>query len=98
MTVAKYEERYLSYLNNTHSPSDDDDGSFLTVHQFVPWDTLKESHIRELGPILLTIGLKADADSKVDTLVDGTTHPILSAIFYVLMLCSYSSDMWESVI
>lgn len=31
--------------------------------------------------------------AKQDTLVDETTHPILSAIYYVLILCSYSSDM-----
>lgn len=64
VTVAKYDEGYLNYLNNTHSPSDDDDGSFLTMHQFGPWDTLDESHIRELGPILLAISLQADADSN----------------------------------
>ncbi|KAJ5963587.1 uncharacterized protein N7479_003463 [Penicillium vulpinum] len=72
VTVAKYDKKYLEYLNNPRPSSDEDeDGdenkenlSFLTMHQFGPWNTLDRSHIRELGPILLAITLKADADSK----------------------------------
>ncbi|CAI7564972.1 unnamed protein product [Penicillium glandicola] len=66
VTVAKYDEEYLEYLNNPNQSSDNDDEklSFLTMHQFGPWNTLDRSHIRDLGPILLAISLQADADSK----------------------------------
>lgn len=66
VTVAKYDEGYLNYLNNTQSPSDVNDGPFLTMHQFGPWNTLDKSHVRDLGPILLAISLQADAESKAD--------------------------------
>lgn len=63
MTVAKYDEDYLDYLNNEETSNANKSPSFLTMHQFGPWDTLIASHVRELGPILLAISLRADEES-----------------------------------
>ncbi|EAW12024.1 uncharacterized protein ACLA_007840 [Aspergillus clavatus NRRL 1] len=58
VTVAEYDENYIEYLN---SP---DTGnlprSFMTMHQFGPWNTLDLSHIRYLGPVLLATSLQAE--------------------------------------
>ncbi|KAJ5577955.1 uncharacterized protein N7459_006919 [Penicillium hispanicum] len=62
ITVAEYDADYLAYLKN-EKPSTDT-LSFLTMHQFGPWDTQRASHMRELGPILLAITLRAEAESK----------------------------------
>lgn len=67
VTVAEYDEEYIKYINNKHSLNDPP--SFLVMHQFGPWDTLRKSHMRELGPILLAISLQADDESKAASLL-----------------------------
>ncbi|CAG8891060.1 unnamed protein product [Penicillium egyptiacum] len=66
VTVAKYDERYLNYLDNTHPSSENDNRPFLTIRQYGPWNTLENSHIRDLGLILLAISLQADDDRKAN--------------------------------
>ncbi|OGM46182.1 hypothetical protein ABOM_004861 [Aspergillus bombycis] len=77
VTVAEYSDEYLAYLNSSQpAPNESTDQelsgeelpkpplSFLTMHQFGPFDTLLASHIREIGPILLAITLRAEAESS----------------------------------
>ncbi|KAL4928832.1 uncharacterized protein BDV17DRAFT_291159 [Aspergillus undulatus] len=64
ITVAHYDDEYLDYLNNSESPAVNKDPSFLKINQFGPWNTLDSSHMRELGPLLLAISLRADHESK----------------------------------
>lgn len=64
VNVAKCDEGYLNHLNNTQSSTVDTAPSFLTMHQFGPWETLNAAHMKELGPILLAISLRADFESK----------------------------------
>ncbi|GAB1192709.1 hypothetical protein APSETT444_001904 [Aspergillus pseudonomiae] len=80
VTVAEYNDDYLAYLNNPQPARNESTGqkfsgeeppkppepplSFLTMHQFGPFDTLLASHIREIGPILLAITLRAEAESS----------------------------------
>ncbi|KAF3407258.1 hypothetical protein DPV78_000580 [Talaromyces pinophilus] len=54
VNVAKHDEGYLNHMNNTQSTKP----SVLTM------DTLNAAHMRELGPILLAISLRADYESK----------------------------------
>lgn len=72
MTVAEYNDEYLAYLNNKESRGNSP--SFLTMRQFGPWDTLDYSHMRMLGPILLAITLRTEAESKVGRDMSRATH------------------------
>ncbi|PYH86810.1 hypothetical protein BO82DRAFT_397378 [Aspergillus uvarum CBS 121591] len=38
--------------------------SFLTMHQYGPWDTQQRSHMKNLGPILLAIALYAEGEVR----------------------------------
>jgi hypothetical protein len=64
VNVAKCDEGYLNHLKSTQSSTADTPPSFLTMHQFGPWDTLNAAHMKELRPILLAISLRADFESK----------------------------------
>ncbi|RAO68383.1 uncharacterized protein BHQ10_004395 [Talaromyces amestolkiae] len=64
VNVAKCDDAYLDHLNNARPSSEEATPSFLTMHQFGPWDTLNAAHMKELGPILLAISLLADYESK----------------------------------
>ncbi|KAL4968481.1 uncharacterized protein BDV14DRAFT_196786 [Aspergillus stella-maris] len=64
ISVAVYDDGYLDYLHNTESAEQKENPSFLEIYQFGPWDTLEETHMRYLGPILLAISLWADKESK----------------------------------
>ncbi|KAB8262131.1 hypothetical protein BDV32DRAFT_136830 [Aspergillus pseudonomiae] len=80
VTVAEYNDDYLAYLNSPQPPRNESTSqrlsgeeppkppepplAFLTMHQFGPFDTLLASHIREIGPILLAITLRAEAESS----------------------------------
>lgn len=65
MTFAEYDEAYLKYLNGENSP--DDPLSFLTMHEFGPWDTQKREHMEHLARILLGITIRADEDQKAES-------------------------------
>jgi len=60
LTVAEYDGNYLDYLKVKPSSTSTKSKSFLTVHQYGPWDTTLGSHMRSLGPILLAITLWAE--------------------------------------
>ncbi|RAL15383.1 uncharacterized protein BO97DRAFT_307097, partial [Aspergillus homomorphus CBS 101889] len=60
LTFADYDDDYIAYLKNK-SPKNSA-LSFLTMHQYGPWDTQTASHMAELGPILLVITLDAQSD------------------------------------
>lgn len=53
---------YLKYLKGKVGPNDP--VSFLTMHEFGPWDTQEQSHMRHLAEILLAITLRADAEAE----------------------------------
>lgn len=64
VNVAKCDEAYLDHLNNPQPSTVETTPSFLTMHQFGPWDILNAADMKELGPILLAISLRADYESK----------------------------------
>lgn len=62
LTFAEYDDDYLAYLNDKTPRSTAP--SFLTMHQYGPWDTENPSDMAKLGPILLAIALYADAEIR----------------------------------
>jgi hypothetical protein len=62
LTFAEYDDDYIAYLKNETPKSANP--SFLTMHEYGPWDTQKPSDMKELGPILLAIALYADAEIR----------------------------------
>ncbi|PYH32997.1 uncharacterized protein BO87DRAFT_397993 [Aspergillus neoniger CBS 115656] len=62
LIVAQYHADYVRYL--TDSKHSSQRPSFMTMHMFGPWDTLELSHMKNLGPILLAITLRADAELR----------------------------------
>ncbi|PYI26442.1 hypothetical protein BP00DRAFT_381902 [Aspergillus indologenus CBS 114.80] len=57
LIFAQFDSDYIAYLEN--KLSDESALSFLTMHQYGPWNTESRSHMEELGPILLAITLYA---------------------------------------
>ncbi|GAA88048.1 hypothetical protein AKAW_06162 [Aspergillus luchuensis IFO 4308] len=55
ISVAKYDDNYIAYLQTRNNQSN----PFMTMHQFGPWNTHSAAAMRELGPILLAISLRA---------------------------------------
>lgn len=73
VTVARYGQEYLDYLVDGTLPQkekDDEDPSFMNMDQYGPWDTTDEGSMRQLGPILLAITLRAEEESKKEKLED----------------------------
>ncbi|KAF3016273.1 hypothetical protein E8E15_000784 [Penicillium rubens] len=64
VTVAKYNQEYLDYLNNKLPLSLKGDSSFLTMHQYGPWKTPNKSSVTNLGAIILAITLRAEEEIK----------------------------------
>ncbi|PLN78854.1 hypothetical protein BDW42DRAFT_174009, partial [Aspergillus taichungensis] len=60
ITIAEYDSSYVSYLRK--NPLDDEAPSFLTMHQYGPWNTTHAGHMKKLGPILLALTLYAEAE------------------------------------
>ncbi|PWY83811.1 hypothetical protein BO94DRAFT_557653 [Aspergillus sclerotioniger CBS 115572] len=60
LTVAQYDGDYIKYLADKNHRSES--RSFMTMNQFGPCNTLEATHMRYLGPILLAISLRADAE------------------------------------
>ncbi|KAL4954515.1 hypothetical protein BDW69DRAFT_205141 [Aspergillus filifer] len=60
--VPEYNSDYVAYLND---PSQDSD-TFMTVHEFGPFDIREHGHMKQLGPILFAIALRAEADLKAE--------------------------------
>ncbi|PLB45039.1 hypothetical protein P170DRAFT_513116 [Aspergillus steynii IBT 23096] len=69
ITVAEYDSGYISYLRK--KPADDEPLSFLTMHQYGPWNTNNAGHMKKLGPILLALTLYADAEVKKAELLNS---------------------------
>lgn len=61
LTVAVYDDNYIKYLTDANycGPK-----SFMTMHQFGPWNTFNKTHMKSLGPILLAITLRAEYEAK----------------------------------
>lgn len=36
----------------------------MTMHRFGPWNTLDATQMRHLGPIMLALSLRADAEDR----------------------------------
>jgi hypothetical protein len=64
VAVAEYNHNYLEYLSNKEPSSSEDSSSFLTMHQYGPWDTSSKSSVKEIGTILLAITLRAEREIK----------------------------------
>ncbi|RDH37517.1 hypothetical protein BDQ94DRAFT_157058 [Aspergillus welwitschiae] len=65
LSFAEYDDEYIRYI--VHGLQDPErPRSFLTMHEFGPYNTLKESHMTELAVILLALTLRADHDRKVE--------------------------------
>ncbi|PYH67311.1 uncharacterized protein BO88DRAFT_391735 [Aspergillus vadensis CBS 113365] len=63
LSFAEYDDEYIRYIEHGFQ----DPGrprSFLTIHEFGPFNTLKESHMTELAVLLLALTLRADHDRK----------------------------------
>ncbi|KAJ5922819.1 hypothetical protein N7516_010522 [Penicillium verrucosum] len=72
-TNRMYGQEYLDYLVDGTLPQkekDDEDPSFMNMDQYGPWDTTDEGSMRQLGPILLAITLRAEEESKKEKLED----------------------------
>ncbi|KAK2805795.1 hypothetical protein FQN50_006071 [Emmonsiellopsis sp. PD_5] len=65
LTVAEYDDDYIKYLEDKNHRSESP--SFMTMHQFGPWNTLDANHMKYLGPILLAISLRAEAEGRKNT-------------------------------
>ncbi|CAI7592329.1 unnamed protein product [Penicillium glandicola] len=61
VTVATYDHIYLEYLLDGKTSQNQ---HFLTMDQYGPWDTTNEGQMRQLGPILLAITLRAERESQ----------------------------------
>lgn len=59
ITIAEYDSGYISYLRT--KPASDEAPSFLTMHQYGPWNTKDAGHMKSLGPILLALTLYTQA-------------------------------------
>lgn len=58
-------DAYLKYLKGEQIPTNNSSpDSFLIRHELGPWSVGNKNHMRHLGPILLAIALRADADVK----------------------------------
>lgn len=63
LIFAEYDEEYIKYIQDgSYNP--DSPLSFLKMHEFGPFDTLKRDDMAELGPILLALTLRADQDRR----------------------------------
>lgn len=63
LSFAEYDDEYIRYIEH----GSQDPGcprSFLTIHEFGPFNTLKESHMTESAVLLLALTLRADHDRK----------------------------------
>ncbi|PYH91021.1 hypothetical protein BO71DRAFT_401708, partial [Aspergillus ellipticus CBS 707.79] len=58
ITIAEYDKGYVSYLRKT--PANNEHPSFLTMHQYGPWNTNNAGDMKKLGPILLALTLYAE--------------------------------------
>ncbi|KAE8406285.1 hypothetical protein BDV37DRAFT_269932 [Aspergillus pseudonomiae] len=58
ITIAEYDNGYVSYLRK--KPANDEHPSFLTMHQYGPWNTDNAADMKKLGPILLALTLYAE--------------------------------------
>ncbi|GAQ40819.1 hypothetical protein AtubIFM55763_006893 [Aspergillus tubingensis] len=63
LSFAEYDDEYLRYIEHGFQDSERP-RSFLTMHEYGPYDTLKESHMAELAVLLLALTLRADHDRK----------------------------------
>ncbi|KAE8153590.1 hypothetical protein BDV25DRAFT_149138 [Aspergillus avenaceus] len=62
ITIAEYDSGYVSYLRK--KPAAGEPPSFLTMHQYGPWNTQDAGHMKKLGPILLALTLYAESEVK----------------------------------
>ncbi|KAH8427659.1 uncharacterized protein LDX57_005370 [Aspergillus melleus] len=62
ITFAEYDDEYMNYLKDRSSS--DPDLHFLTMHQYGPWKTSIQAHMRDLGQLLLAICLRAHSDMQ----------------------------------
>ena len=61
-----YGQGYLDYLSDKDPAYPEDTSSFLTMHQYGPWDTMRKSRMEEIGAILLAITLRAEEEIKAE--------------------------------
>ncbi|GKZ30561.1 hypothetical protein AbraIFM66950_009572 [Aspergillus brasiliensis] len=65
LSFAEYDAEYIRYIEAGFQDPERP-RSFLTMHEYGPFDTTKESHMTELAVILLALTLRADHDRKVE--------------------------------
>ncbi|KAH8812178.1 hypothetical protein F5884DRAFT_304549 [Xylogone sp. PMI_703] len=56
VTFGEYDRAYLQYLRG--AARDGDDQSFLTMHEYGPWDVRDENAMRNLGPLIHAIVMR----------------------------------------
>ncbi|RDW84141.1 uncharacterized protein DSM5745_04467 [Aspergillus mulundensis] len=61
---AEYTEKYLEYLRTGAGAKSDDPETFLTMHEFGPWDTTDPDRMKHLAPIVVAIAMRAADDLK----------------------------------
>ncbi|GAD92741.1 conserved hypothetical protein [Paecilomyces variotii No. 5] len=59
---AEYDDNYIEYLKDGTVT----DGSFLTMHEFGPWDVFDPRHMKEFGTIVLALTLRTHHDQQVE--------------------------------
>lgn len=60
---ALHGQKYLRFLSG-EVISPDDPESFSTMYEVGPFDTTKAEHMRNLGPLVLALALRADHDRE----------------------------------
>ncbi|OJJ69020.1 hypothetical protein ASPBRDRAFT_658316 [Aspergillus brasiliensis CBS 101740] len=65
LSFAEYDAEYIRYIEAGFQDPERP-RSFLTMHEYGPYDTRNESHMTELAVILLALTLRADHDRKVE--------------------------------
>ncbi|PLB55280.1 hypothetical protein P170DRAFT_505893 [Aspergillus steynii IBT 23096] len=72
LSFAEYDREYIKYIEDG-SQNPNRPLSFLTMHEFGPFNTLKKEHMAKLGPILLALTLRADHDRREE---QGKPQPL----------------------
>ncbi|GAB1204501.1 hypothetical protein APSETT445_003156 [Aspergillus pseudonomiae] len=60
--TGKSQNKASGHELSAHQTPDTGASSFLTMHQYGPWDTQQRSNMAGLGPILLAISLYAEGE------------------------------------
>jgi hypothetical protein len=59
--IAEYTDAYINYLEQGSSTD-----TYMTIHEFGPWDTLSLQHMKQFSVILVALVLRAASDCQAE--------------------------------